>query len=279
MALTDRWPSHWTQDRSSVSQAGRAAVKTLADLHSVDWRGLGLSSLRAEDASLRTLLADVRTTYDKNQVRELPFMEQISSWLDAYCPDEAEPALAHGDYQPSNILFADAAVPCISAVVDWACSAVRDPLADLGLLLALWDPERLQAASASRRRTVSWTPDPGTWRDLADEYTAQSGRPTTALPFYMVFALFRLGADRERQYADFLAGREHHLHARALARTGPLLLRRAAAVTEMVETRPTVSSVYAPAARNRSGDRQEHLGARRRSSSAGSDEAAARAKG
>jgi aminoglycoside phosphotransferase (APT) family kinase protein len=203
--------------KTGVDAVVRAAVDALASLHALDLRDVGLADL--EPWSLRQRVTRWRTVYERDQVRELPLLEEVGCWLEANCPADGAVALVHGDYHVGNFLFAPDPVPRVAAVVDWECCGVGDPLLDLGRLLA----------------TVPTGPDSAAF---AQRYAQRVGQSVTQLPFYLVLGYFDSALVAEGAYANLLAGstspRPRELAD--LATRVPALLVAAARLTETRDT-------------------------------------------
>jgi aminoglycoside phosphotransferase (APT) family kinase protein len=126
--------------------------------------------------------------------------------LDEHRPAGGATALCHGDYKLDNVLFAPEAPPRLLAVVDWEMAAIGDPLVDLAWALIFHPgPEgtmRLGMAKAPRF-DVAHLPGKA---DLVARYAAGSGRDTTAIGWYDVFARWKLAVVLEGSYAKFLRG-------------------------------------------------------------------------
>jgi aminoglycoside phosphotransferase (APT) family kinase protein len=121
----------------------------------------------------------------------------------------------------------------VSAIIDWELSTIGDPLADLGLVLAFWGPNRPDPAGMPRIQALSRSPEAPSRRELADHYAQVTGRDTAGLNFYMALAFFKLAAIVEGAYASFVAGQVDSDYARALADDVPRLLQEAAGFAEL----------------------------------------------
>src|SRR5260221_105902 len=152
-------------------------------------------------------------------------MDGLVRWLADRLPVFATPTLVHNDFKLDNIML-DARNPgCIEAVLDWEMATVGDPLVDVGCTLCYWtqagDPE-MRGGSLS-----GVTAEPGwyTRAELVARYTEKSGRDVSALGYYEVFGLFKLGVILQQIYFRFHRGqtrderfRDFHLRVRGLVR-------------------------------------------------------------
>ena len=229
--LTDTWPDGWPRT-VTIGDAGRAAVAALAALHRVDYQAAGLGDFGRPAGYLKRQVARWRGQYEQNQVRDLPLFAELGDWLEAHRPAEADPAILHGDFHLDNCLILPGPPARVAAIIDWELATVGDPLADLGLLLAFWGPERADPLAMPKVQSLSRVAAAPSRRDLADYYTSLTGRSTRDLVFYMVLAFFKLAAIVEGAYARFLAGDVDSPYARALAQDVPALLHDAARLAE-----------------------------------------------
>ena len=93
----------------------------------------------------------------------------------------------------------------VVAVFDWEMSALGEPLVDLGMLLAYWVP----SAPPEQRDALSPVTDRPGWltRDeLVDRYAAQSGRRLEALPYFEIFAFFKIAVVIQQIYYRYVQG-------------------------------------------------------------------------
>ncbi|HUZ25980.1 MAG TPA: phosphotransferase family protein [Streptosporangiaceae bacterium] len=231
--LLAEWPAGWSAPPGALRSAGISAIEALAALHAVDWRAAGLGDFGRPQGYLARQVSRWRAQYERNQVRDLPLFEQLSSWLEGNRPAEVAPALIHGDYHLDNCLFVEGPPVRVSAIIDWELSTIGDPLVDLGLLLAFWGPDRPPLPAMPRVQALSRGPEAPSRRALADHYSQVTGRDTGGLSFYMTLAFFKLAAIVEGAYASFLAGQADSGYARALADDVPRLLQEAAGFADL----------------------------------------------
>src|SRR5712691_7251509 len=122
-------------------------------------------------------------------------------WLEASRPPPQEPGILHGDFHLDNCLFRREPPIAIAGIVDWEISTIGDPLLDLGLLLALWGPDRLDPPAFPHIQAISRLPGSPSREELAARYAERSGRPVEHLAYYMALALWKLAAIVESDYA------------------------------------------------------------------------------
>lgn len=192
--------SDWMLLNGDLSLSARrdlagAYVDLLAQVHAVDWRGLGIDEVTPDpgagapahelgvwEAQLRSLAVD-----------DLPEVELALSWLRATAPVSQATVLVHGDYKPGNLLVHRGR---ISALLDWELAHLGDPLEDLG-----WVTNPLRA----REQQI-----PEVWgRDeIVARYTARRGIEVGAgeLTWWNVFSCFKLAVIVQRGIAAFQSG-------------------------------------------------------------------------
>jgi aminoglycoside phosphotransferase (APT) family kinase protein len=225
--LTDTWPANWPST-VSIGAAGTAAVEALAALHQVDVDAVGLSDFGRPANYLQRQVDRWRGQYEQNKVRDLPQFDRLASWLSANQPDETAPTLIHGDFRLDNCLIVPGPPTRVKAIIDWELSTVGDPLVDLGLMLAFWGADRATPIPMPRVQALSRAPGTPSRRELADVYTASTGRSTAALNWYIALALFKLAAIVEGAYARFVKREYYDPWAASLEEDVPGMLADAA---------------------------------------------------
>ncbi|WP_420635755.1 phosphotransferase family protein [Candidatus Palauibacter sp.] len=235
----------------AASPAERTAIydamnRTLARLHSVDWRAVGLSDFGKPSGYVARQISLWTKQYEVSRHREVPAMEALIEWLPANIPDRGggvgsgagpagsgagpaaagagreETTIAHGDYRLDNMIL-HPTEPRVVAVVDWELSTLGHPLADLAYNCMTYH-----------------LPEGPLWKGLGgadcealgipseEDYVAAYCRRTggDGVPdwnFFMAFGLFRLASICQGVYARAMQGNASSRNALEIGRKAPTL--------------------------------------------------------
>ena len=182
--------------------ASESLVDTLAKIHAVDLRAVGLDDLGKHEGYIARQLKRWYGQWNAQKTRELPAVDRVHDELMRRIPDQGPATIVHGDYRLDNCMVGDDG--SVVAVLDWEICTLGDPLADLGLLQVYWtgpnDPPSAWNGSACSA--------PGFMdrAELAVRYAEVSGRDVSQLPFYVSFAYWKLACILEGVYARYLGG-------------------------------------------------------------------------
>jgi len=187
----------WDQRLPDIPPDERRAMflsmnRVIADLHSVDYRALGLDDFGRPGNYMGRQIARWSRQYRASETATQPAMDALIDWLPAHLPPEGTAAIVHGDYRMDNLIF-HRSEPQVIGVLDWELSTIGDPLADFAY------------------QTMSWRIDPALYNGLGGvdvaalgipdeaEYVAAYCRRTARVPiaeweFYMAYSLFRFAA-------------------------------------------------------------------------------------
>jgi aminoglycoside phosphotransferase (APT) family kinase protein len=163
-----------------------------------------------------------------------PDVEVVARWLGQRVPPDPERAgVVHGDFKLDNVLLDANSPDRIVAVLDWEMSALGDPLVDLRMLLAYWVP----SAPAEHRDALTTVTDRPGWlsrEEVIEQYAMRTDRGVDALPYFEVFALFKIAVVLQQIYYRYAHGetddqRFSNLETRViyLARSALRLIERA----------------------------------------------------
>jgi aminoglycoside phosphotransferase (APT) family kinase protein len=173
--------------RAEVQNLARAGVVTLAELHRVEWEPRraawgGDPTPLAEEMKRLDHLLD-RPTLDPASVARAP---ELREKLRGSIPD-ARVGIVHGDFQYSNIMFADHRV---AAVIDWEISLLGPTLLDLGWICFFADP-----ASFVEGQSSQTSPAPLTADEIVDIYSSVASFPVSMeqVRWFRAFAGYRFG--------------------------------------------------------------------------------------
>jgi len=133
-------------------------------------------------------------------------MDALAVWLRVHLPgDPATPSVVHGDFKLDNVMLDPDDVGRIVAVFDWEMSALGDPLVDIGILLAYWQPT---APPLERDALTTVTHRPGylTRDQIVARYAARSGRDLSGIRYYEIFAIFKIAVVIQQIYFRYVQG-------------------------------------------------------------------------
>jgi aminoglycoside phosphotransferase (APT) family kinase protein len=110
----------------------RRLCSLLADVHRVDWHGIGLPSTVADPGPMASLAAlDAwEAILARDQLEPYPEMALCAQWLRSTAPRSPRTVLVHADFKVGNVLLDDDGE--IVALLDWEIAHLGDPHEDLG---------------------------------------------------------------------------------------------------------------------------------------------------
>jgi len=169
-----------------------AMNETMARLHRVDFRAVGLETYGKPGNYFERQIARWIKQYEASKTEDIPSFDALIDWLPRNIPPGDETAIAHGDFRLENMIF-DATEPRVLAVLDWELSTLGHPLADVGYnVMGYFTPPGQPSHLASLDFHGTGIP---TVEDYVAAYCGRTGRERIdRLEFYVVFALFRSAA-------------------------------------------------------------------------------------
>jgi aminoglycoside phosphotransferase (APT) family kinase protein len=194
-------PAASREERRAIYQA---MATTLARLHGVDWKALGLAGFGKLGSYTDRQVARWSRQYAASQTDDIESMGHLASWLVEHAPGSDETSLVHGDYRLENLLFHPTEARVL-AVLDWELSTLGHPLADLGYnCLAYHLPSTsLRGIMGAEATTLGIPPE----AEYVAMYCKAAGRPVPAdLDYYLVLAMFRSAAIIQGVYKRGLLG-------------------------------------------------------------------------
>lgn len=190
-----------------MKRASEALVDTLAEIHTVDWRAIGLGDLGKPEGYVERQVRGWADRYRKAQTDEVPTLDQLEKWLFSRLPKESGAALIHNDFKYDNVVL-DSDLSRVLAVLDWEMATIGDPLLDLGTTLGYWiepdDPPVFQVM------VFGPTNAPGNLRRMEivrrwEERTKRAA-PADAVLYAYAYALFKLAVVAQQLYKRWKDG-------------------------------------------------------------------------
>ena len=125
-----------SRDRSAMYESMGA---TMAALHSLDFRAVGLSDYGRPGNYFARQLS--RWSQQWAQFRrgdeDNPDLDRVVAWLSERVPDSNTIALCHGDFRITNMMF-HPTEPRVVGVLDWELSTLGHPLVDVAFNSQAW---------------------------------------------------------------------------------------------------------------------------------------------
>lgn len=180
-----------------------AMADTLATLHAVDWKAIGLGDYGKPGNFFERQIARWTKQWHASKVSENPHVEQLIEWLPANIPAGDETTIAHGDFRLGNLMF-HPTEPKVIAVLDWELSTLGHPLADAAYSSLPWLThsdvfEGIRELDLEANQLPSQA-------EYLDRYLQSSGRSSRVEPFHHIFSLFRFAVILEGITARARAG-------------------------------------------------------------------------
>jgi aminoglycoside phosphotransferase (APT) family kinase protein len=189
----------------ALTVASRDIVTALAALHAVDPDAAGLGDLGQRTGYVQRQfrrwsgVVDDLTFRDDTGVVEL--FQATRDQLRHRMPPDRKGGIVHGDYRLGNAITGEDGT--IRAVLDWELVTLGDPLADVGMMAAFWDPPA-EAMLGTRMPTTA--PGAITVGEALEHYARLSGTDLDGIAFYLAFAGWRLAATGLRSWARYESG-------------------------------------------------------------------------
>ncbi len=197
-------PRDYAESPADRERLSFAFVDTLAALHAVDHKDVGLDSYGRPEGFMARQVRRWSGQWEASKTHEVKEIDELGRRLAREVPTERRPAIVHGDYRLDNVIYDPNDPSIVRAVLDWELSTLGDPLTDVGLLMLFWRNEGEPPLSLIPG--VTHLPGfPGREEMLA-RYAAASGADLSDLAFYQAFAHFKFAIIAQGVAARSAAG-------------------------------------------------------------------------
>ncbi len=190
----------WELALPGIERDERAAIyddvnRTIARLHSLDYRALGLEDFGKPGNYFERQISRWTKQYRASETDSIPAMDFLIEWLPENIPDDDASSIVHGDYRMDNLVI-HPTEPRVIAVLDWELSTIGHPLGDFTYHLMAWQMPEVNFGSAGLRNVdLEALGIPGE-DEYVRRYCQRCGRDEgiSHREFYSAYNLFRLAA-------------------------------------------------------------------------------------
>ncbi|MCC2658371.1 MAG: phosphotransferase family protein [Panacagrimonas sp.] len=197
---------------------------TLATLHRLDWRALGLEGYGKPGSFFARQLERLNRQWQALPRAADAQMARLSAWLGQNVPSDDRTTIAHGDFRIGNLVF-HPTEPRVIGVLDWELSTLGHPLSDLAYGALAWhlDADQFDGVRGLEAEALGI---PSEAEYLARYHAAVPELPRLE-PFHLAYVLFRGAVMAEGIVARAAAGLATDPGARRFATLAPVFARRA----------------------------------------------------
>ena len=203
VVITDLTPAP-SGDEQLRRRIGESLVDTLAALHKVAWREVGLGDFGKPDGFNARQLRRMRSLIAVDGTVPRTFAA-LDDWLYAHLPPESGSTIVHNDFRIGNMIV-DITTGRVAAVLDWELATIGDPLADLGYLLTSYPVPGEPLVPTSAMGTAVLEPGYPGRAELIDRYADGTGADVSGVNWYAALAMYKLAALYEYSHRRFLNG-------------------------------------------------------------------------
>lgn len=201
----------------------RSMIETMAKLHNVDWRAVGLEGYGKPEGYVTRQIKRWGGQFEASRTGDMPSMDALMAWLPEHAPKDDFTTIAHGDFRIGNLIL-HPSEPQVVAILDWELATLGHPLSDLAYCCL---PYHQSAALEGMRGLKGLdlkahnVPEEQQVLDWYCEFTGRSSVPDWN--FFLAFSLFRLAAIVQGVYHRALQGNASNADALEVGKRASLL--------------------------------------------------------
>ena len=196
---------------------------TLAKIHLVDWKALGLADYGKPGNYMARQVSRWKRQYEASKTDDVEDMDYLIQWLEKNTPADDSATIVHGDLRLENLII-HPSEPLVVAVLDWELSTLGHPLSDLAYnCMQYYIPVSEDRLSGYKGLDLNGLGIPEE-TDYVDAYCRRTGRSGIAdWEFFMAFSMFRLAGIVQGVYKRGLDGIASSEKAKSYGKYAPFL--------------------------------------------------------
>ena len=187
--------------------------ETLAHIHEVDWKGLGLADFGKTGNYMARQVNRWARQYETSRTDRIETMDNLIQWLTGNIPEDDITTIVHGDFRFDNLIF-HPKEPRVVATLDWELSTLGHPFADLAYSCMKYYFSFSLHSRGYRGLDLGALGIP-TEKEYVETYCRRTGRDEIKdWKFFVAFGIFRLAAICQGVYKRGLMGNASSENAR-----------------------------------------------------------------
>jgi len=203
VVIDDSFPQQFSLIPQSRQLVSEAVVKTLIQLHEVNYVEAGLENIGYPEGYLSRQVHGWIKRYNNTKTVEIDGVEELEKWLLNNLPTSPMPTIVHNDFKLNNMMFSEKDPSQIIGVFDWELSTIGDPLTDVAAMIAYWEEEGDPFTGLT---TVTKQHGFASRRDMLEMYARQSGRDVDQIDYYLTFAFYKIAGILQQIYYRWKIG-------------------------------------------------------------------------
>jgi aminoglycoside phosphotransferase (APT) family kinase protein len=204
--LRKEMPEAMTPTPELTTRITATLVRSLAELHAVDYEAAGLGELGRPNGYVRRQVEGWAKRYGLSQTHDVREMDLLGTWLIDSMPAESGAALIHNDFKHDNVVLDGDDWSRLIAVLDWEMATLGDPMMDFGVLLAYWTQPDDPPGLIEARLSPTLLPGTPSRADVVELYARASGNDVQNVVFYYAFGLYKVAVIVQQLYARYVGG-------------------------------------------------------------------------
>ncbi len=200
-------PSGVSLSPAAARHLGRNLMKVLSQLHSLDYRKIGLEDFGKPQGYIKRQVQGWIGRYRDARTPDVPDGEDVMAWLEAKRPPDVDyPAIVHGDWKPDNIVLDYEDPTKIIGVLDWEMATIGDPIMDATYTMIYFNEKAEQDTLGISAILPAILRESISREDLLEDYQKFSGSSIPNPDYYYVLNMFRLAGLLQQIYYRYYYG-------------------------------------------------------------------------
>ncbi|KAA0694580.1 phosphotransferase family protein [Halopseudomonas laoshanensis] len=204
----------------------RSMIETMAQLHNVDWKAVGLESYGKAEGYIPRQIKRWSGQFEASRTGDMPAMDALMAWLPENMPKDDHTTIAHGDFRIGNLIL-HPTEPKVVSILDWELATLGHPLSDLAYCCLPYHlPSGVNGVKGMLGADLKSMGLPEE-QQVLEWYCQYSGR--SEIPdwnFFLAFSLFRLAAILQGVYHRAVQGNASNADALEVGKRAGLLAER-----------------------------------------------------